>query len=227
MTSQVYIQQATEGLLSLPGYTVICHLDASWTCQWARQNEILVLPYMKNGSTKHRTFLGNDQLTLGELDICVSTARTHMHGQLLKQVIRNACCIEHMPQFTYLTYRILFHHESLWPIQSSCNVGFKVMILAMSFQLRLISQKLWGLSRMIKDKKQPEFDHVPANKLNLWKVSIPLHDSLNENLSWLEEGCCWDIRNCLRPRTGQLSYNCCEVSYWWVCSYPSVSSNPH
>ena len=34
----------------------------------------------------------------------------------------------------------------------------------------------------IKDKKKPAFDHVPADTLVLWKVSLPVDESLEENL---------------------------------------------
>ena len=33
----------------------------------------------------------------------------------------------------------------------------------------------------IKDKKKPDFDHIPADKLTLWKVSL----QIVSNISWL------------------------------------------
>ena len=37
------------------------------------------------------------------------------------------------------------------------------------------------LKDAIKEKKQPAFDHVPADALVLWKVSLPVDDKLEEN----------------------------------------------
>jgi hypothetical protein len=42
-----------------------------------------------------------------------------------------------------------------------------------------------GLKDAIKDKKRPAFDHVPADTLVLWKVSILVNRSLTANLSKL------------------------------------------
>jgi hypothetical protein len=39
-----------------------------------------------------------------------------------------------------------------------------------------------ALKDAIKDKKRPAFDHVPADTLVLWKVSLPVDDKLEENL---------------------------------------------
>jgi hypothetical protein len=42
------------------------------------------------------------------------------------------------------------------------------------FQLEIASTKtVSALKDPIKDKKKPAFDHVPADTLVLWKVSIP------------------------------------------------------
>jgi hypothetical protein len=48
------------------------------------------------------------------------------------------------------------------------------------------SETVGGLKDAIKDKKKPEFDHVAADRLNLWKVSIPDDRSLKENISKLD-----------------------------------------
>ena len=42
------------------------------------------------------------------------------------------------------------------------------------------------LRKLIKDEKKPAFDHVPADALVLWKVSIPLNESFKNNLSKLD-----------------------------------------
>ena len=39
-----------------------------------------------------------------------------------------------------------------------------------------------ALKKAIKIEKMPAFDHVPADTLILWKVSIPVDDSLGDNL---------------------------------------------
>jgi hypothetical protein len=38
------------------------------------------------------------------------------------------------------------------------------------------------LKDAIKEKKQPAFDHVPADTLVLWQVSIPVDDNLEDSL---------------------------------------------
>jgi hypothetical protein len=43
-----------------------------------------------------------------------------------------------------------------------------------------------ALKDAIKEKKRPEFDHIAADKLDLWTVAIPLDDSLNKKLKNLE-----------------------------------------
>jgi hypothetical protein len=42
------------------------------------------------------------------------------------------------------------------------------------------------LRKGIKNEKRPEFDHVAADTLVLWKVSIPVVQSLNETLDELD-----------------------------------------
>jgi hypothetical protein len=42
------------------------------------------------------------------------------------------------------------------------------------------------LKKTIKDEKKPAFDHVPADTLVLWKVSIPVGGNFNQNLSELD-----------------------------------------
>ncbi|KIL58228.1 hypothetical protein M378DRAFT_170864 [Amanita muscaria Koide BX008] len=39
------------------------------------------------------------------------------------------------------------------------------------------------LKKVIKRKKKPAFDHIPADKLTLWKVSFSVTPSLREDLS--------------------------------------------
>lgn len=39
-----------------------------------------------------------------------------------------------------------------------------------------------ALKDAIKEKRQPAFDHIPADTLVLWKVSCPVDDGLGENL---------------------------------------------
>ncbi|KAH9038698.1 hypothetical protein EDB85DRAFT_1817018, partial [Lactarius pseudohatsudake] len=38
------------------------------------------------------------------------------------------------------------------------------------------------LKHLIKEKRQPVFDHIPADAIALWKVSVPINDSLMEIL---------------------------------------------
>ena len=40
-----------------------------------------------------------------------------------------------------------------------------------------------ALRETIKDKKKPAFDHVPADALVLWNVSIPVERNLEENVN--------------------------------------------
>ncbi|KIM79435.1 hypothetical protein PILCRDRAFT_74257 [Piloderma croceum F 1598] len=47
------------------------------------------------------------------------------------------------------------------------------------------SKTVGALKKSIKDEKRPAFDHVPADTLLPWKVSIPVNRNLNENLSKL------------------------------------------
>ena len=52
------------------------------------------------------------------------------------------------------------------------------------FPVEIASTKTVGaLKDAIKEKKQPAFDHVPANTLVLWKVSFPVDESLDGNLT--------------------------------------------
>ena len=52
------------------------------------------------------------------------------------------------------------------------------------FPVEIVDSKTVGdLRDAIKDKKRPTFDHVPADTLVLWKVSILVNRSLTENLS--------------------------------------------
>jgi hypothetical protein len=43
-----------------------------------------------------------------------------------------------------------------------------------------------SLKKAIKDEKQPKFDHITADKLDLWNFSISLNGSLNKSLNNLE-----------------------------------------
>ena len=52
------------------------------------------------------------------------------------------------------------------------------------FPVEIANSKTVGdLRDAIKDKKRPAFDHVPADTLVLWKVSILVNRSLTQNLS--------------------------------------------
>ncbi len=42
-----------------------------------------------------------------------------------------------------------------------------------------------ALNDAIKDKMRPAFDHIPADALILWKVSVPVDDDFEENLAKL------------------------------------------
>jgi len=44
------------------------------------------------------------------------------------------------------------------------------------------SETVGALKDAIKDKNKPIFDHIPANALVLWKVSIPADSELDQNL---------------------------------------------
>src|SRR5258705_41801 len=55
------------------------------------------------------------------------------------------------------------------------------------FPIEIAERKTVGaLKDVIKVKKRPAFDHVPADTLILWKVSIPVNRNLTENLSKLD-----------------------------------------
>ena len=55
------------------------------------------------------------------------------------------------------------------------------------FPIEIAESKTVGaLRKAIKDEKRPAFDYVPADALLLWKVSIPVNRSLDENLSKLD-----------------------------------------
>ena len=55
------------------------------------------------------------------------------------------------------------------------------------FPIEIAKSKTVGaLRKAIKDEKRPAFDYVPADALLLWKVSIPVNRSLDENLSKLD-----------------------------------------
>ncbi|KAG1764488.1 hypothetical protein EV702DRAFT_982040 [Suillus placidus] len=43
-----------------------------------------------------------------------------------------------------------------------------------------------ALQKVIKDAKKPEFDHVAADILKLWKVDLPVDDALKNTLESLE-----------------------------------------
>jgi len=45
------------------------------------------------------------------------------------------------------------------------------------------SESVGILRKLIKDEKKPAFDHVDADTLVLWKVSIPVDKSFKESLS--------------------------------------------
>ncbi|KAG2335302.1 hypothetical protein BDR05DRAFT_624489 [Suillus weaverae] len=47
-------------------------------------------------------------------------------------------------------------------------------------------QTVADLKDLIKDKKKPEFDHVAADRLKLWKVKLPVDDALKNTLESLE-----------------------------------------
>jgi hypothetical protein len=55
------------------------------------------------------------------------------------------------------------------------------------FPIEIAERKTVGaLKDVIKDKKEHAFQHVDADALLLWKVSIPVNRSLNENLGKLD-----------------------------------------
>jgi len=60
------------------------------------------------------------------------------------------------------------------------------------FPIEIAERKTVGaLKDAIKDKKRPALDHVPADTLLLWKVSIPVSRNLADNLSkfdFVDEG---------------------------------------
>ena len=57
----------------------------------------------------------------------------------------------------------------------SCSHIFPVKIAG--------TESVSALKDAIKEKKQPAFDHVPANTLILWKVSFPVDENLDGNLT--------------------------------------------
>jgi hypothetical protein len=50
------------------------------------------------------------------------------------------------------------------------------------------TKTICALKDAIKEKKQPAFDRVPADSLLLWNASIPVDDSLQENINKVEFG---------------------------------------
>ena len=51
------------------------------------------------------------------------------------------------------------------------------------FQVEIVNSKTVGdLRKLIKEEKRPAFDHVPADTLVLWKVSIAVNGNLAESL---------------------------------------------
>lgn len=55
------------------------------------------------------------------------------------------------------------------------------------FPVKIANNKLVSaLKEAIKDKKKPALDHVDADSLKLWKVSIPVNDGFKENVSNIE-----------------------------------------
>ena len=53
-----------------------------------------------------------------------------------------------------------------------------------TFPIKIAKSNTVGdLRKLIKDENTPAFDHVPANTLVLWKVSILVNRSLTQNLS--------------------------------------------
>jgi len=48
------------------------------------------------------------------------------------------------------------------------------------------TETMGSLKKAIKDEKQPKFDHITADKLDLWNFSISLNGSLNKSLNNLE-----------------------------------------
>jgi hypothetical protein len=55
------------------------------------------------------------------------------------------------------------------------------------FPVEIAERKTVGALRdAIKDKKRPAFDHVPADTLLLWKVSILVNQNLTKNISKLD-----------------------------------------
>ena len=52
------------------------------------------------------------------------------------------------------------------------------------FPVEIVNSKTVGaLREVIKEKKRPAFDHIPADTLILWKVSIAVNGNLAENLN--------------------------------------------
>jgi hypothetical protein len=45
------------------------------------------------------------------------------------------------------------------------------------------SKDVSALKELIKDKKKPAFDHVPADTLNIFRVSFPVDDDLEATLN--------------------------------------------
>jgi hypothetical protein len=60
-------------------------------------------------------------------------------------------------------------------VGKDCNHVFPVKIAS--------TESVGTLKELIKDKKQYVFEHVDADDLKLWKVSIPVDDSFRENAS--------------------------------------------
>ncbi|KAG1786726.1 hypothetical protein EV424DRAFT_1551360 [Suillus variegatus] len=46
-----------------------------------------------------------------------------------------------------------------------------------------LTKTVGHLREVIKDKKKPEFDHVATDRLELWKVDLPVNEMIEHNLN--------------------------------------------
>jgi hypothetical protein len=101
--------------------------------------------------------------------------------RLTNHMTANTRRVEHVQ-----SYLILFHHTAMANmITLQCRIQGDDP--SRVFPVEVEPTKTVGtLKKTIKDEKRPEFDHIAADKLDLWTVAILLDGSLNKHLKNLE-----------------------------------------
>jgi hypothetical protein len=78
---------------------------------------------------------------------------------------------------------LFIHHYDMPPLTLELNCFVLGDDPNRVFPIKIDSTESVGtLKKVIKDKKKPDFDQVPADALKVWKVSIPVDENFNKNL---------------------------------------------